>query len=91
MDIYRKISPHPSLPKRGIIPPFGKGRSGGILQINVVTIIRLLITLFLQRLTPNDELLRHFDLCPDIEPSPTDNRAGWALGTPLKVLPCNHL
>jgi len=25
-----KISPYPSLPKRGIITPFGKGRAGGI-------------------------------------------------------------
>jgi hypothetical protein len=39
-----KISPSPSLPKRGIFsPPFGKGRLGGILQINSVTILRLLI------------------------------------------------
>jgi hypothetical protein len=28
----------PSLPKRGIIPPFVKGRSGGILQINVASL-----------------------------------------------------
>jgi len=28
--IILKISPHPSLPKRGYIPPFGKGRLGGI-------------------------------------------------------------
>src|SRR4030042_6992371 len=28
---YQNISPHPSLPKRGIIPLFGKGRLGGIL------------------------------------------------------------
>ena len=27
-----KISPRPSLPKRGTFPPFGKGRIGGILQ-----------------------------------------------------------
>jgi len=38
-----KISPYPSFPKRGIVPPFGKGRSGGILLINVAIIIRLLI------------------------------------------------
>jgi len=31
------------LPKRGIIPPFGKGRVGGILQNNAVIILRLLI------------------------------------------------
>jgi hypothetical protein len=28
-----KISPHPSLTKRGNIPPFGKGRLGGIFTI----------------------------------------------------------
>jgi hypothetical protein len=39
-----KISPSPSLPKRGIFsPPFGKGRLGGILQINGVIILRLFI------------------------------------------------
>ncbi|CBE68425.1 protein of unknown function [Candidatus Methylomirabilis oxygeniifera] len=38
-----KISPYPSLPKRGFIPPFGKGRSGGILLIVVVIFMRLLI------------------------------------------------
>jgi hypothetical protein len=27
-----KISPIPSFPKRGIVPPFGKGRLGGILS-----------------------------------------------------------
>jgi hypothetical protein len=27
---YHKISPRPSFPKRGIVPPFGKGRLGGI-------------------------------------------------------------
>jgi hypothetical protein len=27
---FNKISPYPSLPKRGINPPFGKGRAGGI-------------------------------------------------------------
>jgi hypothetical protein len=41
--ILLKISPRPSFPKRGIVPPFGKGRSGGILQINVLIILRLLI------------------------------------------------
>jgi len=30
-------------PKRGIIPPLGKGRLGGILQINVIIIMRPLI------------------------------------------------
>jgi hypothetical protein len=40
----QKISPRPSLPKRGIIPPFGKGRLGGILKINVLTILRLFIS-----------------------------------------------
>jgi len=30
IDIILKISHYPSLPKRGIIPPFGKGRLGGI-------------------------------------------------------------
>jgi hypothetical protein len=29
----RKISSDPSLPKRGIIPPFGKGRAGGIFNV----------------------------------------------------------
>jgi hypothetical protein len=43
MDIFQKISPIPSFPKRGIIPPFGKGRLGGILQNNRNTIMRLLI------------------------------------------------
>ncbi len=32
-DINLKISPRPSLPKRRIIPPFGKGRLGGIFLI----------------------------------------------------------
>src|SRR4030043_1080803 len=32
LTLINKISPFPSLPKRGI-PPFGKGRVGGILQI----------------------------------------------------------
>jgi hypothetical protein len=31
------------LPKRGIIPPFGKGRLGGILQSDAVIIPRLSI------------------------------------------------
>jgi hypothetical protein len=31
-DIIQKISPHPSFPKKGIIPPFGKGRLGGVLK-----------------------------------------------------------
>jgi hypothetical protein len=35
--------PCPSLPKRGIIPPFGKGRLGGILQMDLFIILRLLI------------------------------------------------
>jgi len=43
MYFIQKISPNPSLPKRGIIPPFGKGRGGGISLINVVFILRLLI------------------------------------------------
>jgi hypothetical protein len=29
--------------QRGVIPPFGKGRVGGILRMNVVIIMRLLI------------------------------------------------
>ena len=45
-------SPLAPLCQRGVIPPFsmfslpkvGKGRLGGILQINVVIIMRLLIT-----------------------------------------------
>ncbi|MBI5755670.1 MAG: TatD family hydrolase [Nitrospirae bacterium] len=44
MDIIEEISPNPSFSKRGIIPPFGKGRLGGILQRNVVIILRLLIS-----------------------------------------------
>jgi hypothetical protein len=43
MNIIQKISPHPSLPKRGRIPPFGKGRAGGILLMNAVFILRLLL------------------------------------------------
>ena len=39
---YRKISLNPSLPKRGIIPPFGKGRLGGISLNYVVIFLRLL-------------------------------------------------
>jgi hypothetical protein len=39
----QKISPHPSLPKRGV-PPFGKGRLGGILQKDVDIIMRPLIS-----------------------------------------------
>jgi len=31
LTFVQKISPHPSLPKRGLNPPFGKGRLGGIL------------------------------------------------------------
>ena len=31
--INHKISPNPSLLKRGIVPPFSKGRLGGIFQI----------------------------------------------------------
>jgi len=38
--LIHKISPNPSLPKRGIIPTFDKGRLGGILQINVVVSMR---------------------------------------------------
>ena len=41
----QKISPRPSLP-RGIIPPFGKGRLGGILKINVLIILRLLMKFY---------------------------------------------
>jgi len=41
MHTIEKISHHPSLPKRGFIPPFGKGRLGGILQ-SMFSIIRLL-------------------------------------------------
>jgi hypothetical protein len=52
LDIY-KISPNPSLPsplrirlsaeKRGIIPPFGKGRAGGILHFAILTIWKQLM------------------------------------------------
>jgi hypothetical protein len=38
-------SPLAPLFQRGVIPPFGKGRCGGILQINVFIIMRPLITL----------------------------------------------
>jgi len=38
-------SPLPPLCQRGGLPPLGKGRLGGILQIDVVTILRLLITI----------------------------------------------
>jgi hypothetical protein len=44
MYIIQEISPNPSLLKRGIIPPFGKGRAGGILLINAGSILRQLIT-----------------------------------------------
>ena len=47
MQTIQKISPHPSLLKRGFIPPFGKGRLGGILQINVLIIMSLLISLLI--------------------------------------------
>ena len=49
MEIIQKTSPRPSFPMRGIIPPFGKGRLGGILQINVFIIMRLLITNILKQ------------------------------------------
>ena len=40
-----KNLPYPLFAKEGgIIPPFGKGRLGGILQTNVVFIFKLLIT-----------------------------------------------
>jgi len=32
---YSENLPSPLFAKEGIIPPFGKGRAGGILQINV--------------------------------------------------------
>jgi hypothetical protein len=35
-----KISPYPSLPKRGIKPPFAKGRQGGILLIMLSSLMR---------------------------------------------------
>jgi len=44
MDIIIRKSPLTPLYQRGVIPPFGKGRSGGILEINVFTIMRPLIT-----------------------------------------------
>jgi len=44
MDIVIRKSPLAPLYQRGVIPPFAKGRSGGILQINVFTIMRLFIT-----------------------------------------------
>jgi len=36
-------SPLAPLCQRGVIPPFRKGRLGGIVQINAVIIMRLLI------------------------------------------------
>jgi hypothetical protein len=52
-EIWVKKSPPPlfakegeekgALPKWGNVTPFGKGRLGGILQINVLIILRLLI------------------------------------------------
>jgi len=36
LTLFRKSPLAPLCPKRGIIPPFGKGRIGGILQSNVV-------------------------------------------------------
>jgi hypothetical protein len=45
--VIRK-SPLAPLCQRGVIPPFGKGRLGGILQINAVVIMKLLIN----KLTP---------------------------------------
>jgi hypothetical protein len=36
-------SPLTPLCQRGVIPPLGKGRIGGILQMDVVTILRTLI------------------------------------------------
>jgi hypothetical protein len=36
-NYFHKISPNPSFPKRGIIPPFGKGRAGGIFLIKTAT------------------------------------------------------
>jgi hypothetical protein len=51
MDIVIRKSPLAPLYQRGVIPPFAKGRSGGILQINVFTIMRLLI------MAPNSELI----------------------------------
>jgi hypothetical protein len=41
--VKHKISPCPSLLKRGILPPFGKGREGGILSDDIFTVMRLLI------------------------------------------------
>jgi MoaA/NifB/PqqE/SkfB family radical SAM enzyme len=35
----KKISPCPSFPKRGVLPPFGKGRVGGILWIWTMSLL----------------------------------------------------
>jgi len=43
LPLFACLKTGKGLPKRGIVPPFGKGRSGGILLINVAIIIRLLI------------------------------------------------
>ena len=43
IDISVGKSPLAPLCQRGVIPPFEKGRLGGILQINALIIIRLLI------------------------------------------------
>ena len=43
MDIVIRKSPLAPLYQRGVIPPFGKGRLGGILQINVFTVMKPLI------------------------------------------------
>jgi len=43
MDIIREISPYPSFPKRGNTSLWQR-EVGGILKINVVIIIRLLIS-----------------------------------------------
>jgi hypothetical protein len=65
MGINHKNSPVPSFlrpgrvageTEKGIIPPFGKGKSGGILQVNAVIILRLLTAVVV-----------HFVLC--IHPS----------------------
>ncbi len=44
IDIVIRKSPLAPLCQRGVIPPFSKGRLGGILQINVFIIMRPLIT-----------------------------------------------
>jgi hypothetical protein len=42
--MIEKISPNPSLPQWGSIPPFRKKKAGGILQFNVFMLTNTLIS-----------------------------------------------